>query len=42
MIPSGEIYAAALSDIEYLIKLVQNQNSHIESIEQSLWRREER
>jgi hypothetical protein len=30
MIPSGELYAAAMSDIEYLIKLVENQNSHIE------------
>lgn len=32
MIPSGELYAAAMSDIEYLIKLIENQNSHIENI----------
>lgn len=32
MIPSGELYAAAMSDIEYLIKLIENQNSHIDNM----------
>lgn len=32
MIPSGELYAAAMSDIDYLIKLVENQTAHIENM----------
>lgn len=39
-IPSGEVYAAAKADIEYLIHLVENQNAHIEnmqSLEDRYW-----